>query len=90
MVKPQPDFALDEIIGILTDLRSEERVGEGFVSVQEIHDATGWGPERIRNLLRALKGEGRLEVGTKRIEALDGRALARPAYRLKFKEEEKE
>ena len=87
MSKPQPDFALDEIVGILTELPREEETGEGFVTVLEIHKSTGWGRERIRHLLGALKKEGRLEVGTKKIKSLDERILSRPAYRLKSKEE---
>ena len=91
-MKPQPDFALDEIVGILTELPREE-IGEGFVTVREIHKAirgeklVGCSMERIRDLLRALKEEGRLEVGTKRVEFLDGRICGKPAYRLKSKEE---
>jgi hypothetical protein len=96
MSKPQPDFALDELVGLLTDLPREEEAGEGFVTVQEIHRAMkrkrviGWSKEKIRDILYDLKEEGRLEVGIKRVRFLDNRVCEKPAYRLKSKEEEKE
>lgn len=89
-MKPQPNFTLDEIVGTLTELSERETESEGLITVKEIHRATGWGKERIRDLLGALKEEGRLEVGTKRVQFLDGRVVGKPAYKLKSKEEEKE
>jgi len=89
-MKPQPNFTLDEIVGTLTELSKREIESKGLITVKEICGATGWGRERIRSLLGALKKEGRLEVGRKRIEFLDGRVVDTPAYKLKSKEEEKE
>ena len=89
-MKPQPNFALDEIVGILNTLSEKEEIGEGFVSVQEIRRATGWSTQRIRDLLYDLKEEGRLEVGTKKIRFLDDRVCGKSAYRVKSKEEERE
>ena len=90
MTKPQPNFTLDEIIGTLTELSKREIESEGLITVKEICRSTGWGRGKVRGLLGALKEEGRLEVGTKGVEFLDGRVVGKPAYKLKSKEEEKE
>lgn len=88
MVKPKPDFALDELVGTLEELTKEEEDSQGFFTTTEICERMGWGREKVRNLLNKTKEEGRLIVGSKRVLFLDNRTCDITAYKLKSKEEE--
>jgi len=89
VVKPQPNFPLDEIVRILTKFPREE-VGEGFVTVNEIHDAVGWPKAKIRGLLNILKKRGELELGKKTVVLLNDTVRKTDAYRIKSKEEKED
>jgi len=88
--KPTPNFALDDLVGTLEELTEEEEDSQGFFTTTEIRRKRGWGREKIRNLLRKAQEEGRLILGRKRIQFLDGRMVTIVAYKIKPKEEEKD
>lgn len=90
MVKPQPDFALDELVETLEELTKEEGDSQGFFTTTEICEKMKWGREKVRDLLRKARKEGRLIVGTKRVRFLDNRLCDITAYKIEPKEEEKE
>jgi len=88
MVKPQPDFALDELIATLEELTRGEEDSQGFFTTSEICEKKKWGREKVRKLLDKAKKEGRLIVGSKRVLFLDNRSCDISAYKFKSKEEE--
>jgi len=90
MVKPQPDFALDELVGTLEELTRGEEDSQGFFTTSEICEKKKWGREKVRRLLDKAKKEGRLIVGSKKVLFLDNRSCDISAYKFKSKEEEKE
>jgi len=90
MVKPQLDFALDELIATLEELTKGEEDSQGFFTTSEICEKKKWGREKVRKLLNKAKEEGRLIVGSKRVLFLDNRSCDISAYKFKSKEEEKE
>jgi len=89
MVKPQPDFALDELIATLEELTEEEEDSRGFFTTTEICEKRGWERRRVRTLLNKAKKEGRLEIGKKRTIQLNNVVRGIDAYRIKPKEEER-
>lgn len=60
---------------------------EGAISVDELRVALGWGKTRIREILRDLKMDGRLEIVWVPSESLDGKRIVKPAYRLVDKQD---
>jgi len=89
MVKPQPNFALDELVGTLEELTKEKEDSQGFFTTSEICERRKWGREKVRKLLKKTKEEGRLIVGSKKVVFLDNRSCDITAYKFKSKEEEK-
>jgi hypothetical protein len=52
-------------------------------TVQEICDACGWKPTKVRQELRALHRQGRLDVIRVNRPDLTGRSQSIPGYRMK-------
>lgn len=51
-------------------------------TAEEMSAATGMSVDRVRQLLKQAKAAGRLEVGTRPSEGLDGRRLRTNVYRI--------
>jgi len=89
VVKPQPDFALDELVKTLEELTEEEEDSQGFFTTTEICEKMGYGREKVRWLWNKARKEGRLVIGSKRVRFIDNRVCDITAYKIKPKEEER-
>lgn len=63
-------------------LRAAHKRPEGALSVSEIVDETGHSKKEVREHLRRLKQDGRLQVHVVRKEALDGSMRPVPVYEI--------
>lgn len=72
------DDLLDALRSALTTAPSDD----GFTG-PELARTMGCGENKVRQALRALLSEGRLDVITLRRQGLDGRAMSIKGYRLR-------
>lgn len=70
---------VDELLAALLEAKNDQRVG---MTTKELATALDWSNERVRERLRILKEQGRIDVITVRREILDGRVTNVPGYRM--------
>jgi DNA-binding Lrp family transcriptional regulator len=80
MERPEPDFSL---MDLYAEIALEENESSGAMTVTEIRKETGLSEETVRERVRKLLEEGKLERTKKRIIDLSGRRMTVPAYRVK-------
>jgi hypothetical protein len=73
----------EEILAALEAATQKPTFPDGAFTVRELMARTGWAEERVRNALRLLKAEGRLEVVKPPREAISGAMLPTVAYIIK-------
>lgn len=73
----------DLIEAVLEAQAARAEGAEGALTMRELIKQTGWGERRVQLRLDELKCGGRLDVVRVNREALDGRMVRVPAYRLR-------
>ena len=73
----------DEWLSEFERVMRQPRQGDPGLSTVELSDALGVGAHRVNALLRVAHRAGRLVVGRKPGNALDGRRCMVPCYQLK-------
>jgi DNA-binding Lrp family transcriptional regulator len=68
---------------LYAEIALEENESSGAMTVTEIRKETGLSEETVRERVRKLLEEGKLERTKKRIIDLSGRRMTVPAYRVK-------
>jgi len=71
-----------ELIEVLLAVLRAEGNPEGVATARELQEETGLSLEKVREGLRELKKEGRLEAVKVQRERLDGAVVRLPGYRL--------
>jgi predicted negative regulator of RcsB-dependent stress response len=73
----------DDLLAALRDALQKPSDGEGQ-TVAELRVAMQCAEEKVRQALRVLAAQGRLDVLRVRRPSLDGRLMLVPAYRIKM------
>lgn len=76
------NITMSEVLQELEAVVSKARTKDGFNTVQEMMDVSGWGMGKVRKTLMALKKQGRLEVSKADRENLAGKLNAVNVYRI--------
>jgi DNA-binding Lrp family transcriptional regulator len=84
MARPEPGFSLEDLYAEITP---DEDNPDGAMTVREIRGETGMGEDAVRERVRKLLAEGKLEVTKKRIVDMSGRRMTVAAYRVKEKKD---
>lgn len=77
-----PTITRSEWLSEFERVMRQPRQGDPGLSTWEIAEALGVGQHRVNALLRVAHRQGRLLVGRKPGDALDGRRCMVPCYRL--------
>lgn len=72
-----------DLIAALLEARGEPGNADGALTMREIVQQTQWGERRLQLKLEEMKRAGRIEVVRVEREALDGRLVRVPGYRLR-------
>lgn len=83
---PKPKPPKDATLAALEEIRKAALTGDEpalGLSFNELLDATGFGRDRLRGLLRKAMRAKRLIVGFKKAESICGTRQTVPCYRIK-------
>jgi len=86
------DITVDELRDELDAYMGDEGMGvaDGWYTVDELAALYGVDVHTVRNWIRQLAAQGRVEHGRRPARGLDGRRIRRKVYRLVEQEQEQE
>lgn len=72
-----------ELIRQITVILGKETPDDGYMTFRELREASGFGERRLRDALRGLHEQGKLETAFTYRQNLAGYRSSLPGYRLK-------